>query len=83
LGIEPENRGVQSAKDRAGSQGGVGRDEFFGANTGCNDLTEALFVPVALCEQAFLQVVRDGVGHQMGSGAFYFIKNTMEMKRDY
>jgi preprotein translocase subunit SecG len=83
LGIEPENRGVQSAKDRAGSQGGVGRDEFFGANTGSNYLTETLFVAVALCEQTLLQIMRDGVGHQMGGGAFYFIKNTMEMKRDY
>ena len=42
-----------------------------------------MFVTVALCEQAFLEMVGDRVGQKVRGGAFDFIEYAMQVEGDY
>jgi hypothetical protein len=81
--MEPEDGGVQRAKDRASDESGLGGNKFAGTNPGGNHLPEALFIAVALGKQPFLQRTVNGISQQMGCGALNLVKNAVQMKRNH
>ena len=80
--VEPKDGGVQGAEDGAGCEGGIGKDKCARADAGGDQVAEASFVSIALDQKALLKMRRDGVGQEMGGGAFDFVEDTVQMKGD-